>query len=255
MRHHVDLYLISLRAPLRMTGNIKQIAFNDWYRLDGRPGGTVQSFGRLPPAPMIAAQLEAGLRDGPIPWLAPVFRWLGPAARLALARKRARSLVLASIVEDPPRTENLVRPGSAGEAPTVILYRMDPRDVARIDAFRRRVRALFKPFGVTLVAQAECNRHLAHACGTCRFGADPEDNVLDPDNRAHDLDNLYVVDSSFFPSSGGTNPGLTIAANALRVAARLGDRLGARPRATDTLEPVHAGVGPGDERKEIHHGS
>jgi choline dehydrogenase-like flavoprotein len=42
--------------------------------------------------------------------------------------------------------------------------------------------------------------------------------VLDRDNRAHDVANLYVVDASFFPSSGGTNPGLTIAANALRVA-------------------------------------
>ena len=59
---------------------------------------------------------------------------------------------------------------------------------------------------------------LAHVCGTCRFGDDPQTSVLDRNNRAHGIDNLYVVDASFFPSSGGTNPALTIAANALRVA-------------------------------------
>ena len=56
------------------------------------------------------------------------------------------------------------------------------------------------------------------ACGTCRFGDDPRASVLDRNNRCHEVENLYVVDSSFFPSSGGTNPSLTIAANALRVA-------------------------------------
>ena len=59
---------------------------------------------------------------------------------------------------------------------------------------------------------------LAHVCGTCRFGDDPQASVLDRNNRAHGIDNLYVVDASFFPSSAGTNPALTIAANALRVA-------------------------------------
>ena len=72
-----------------------------------------------------------------------------------------------------------------------------------------------------LVKQAENNQRIAHACGTCRFGADPTTSVLDPDNRCHDLDNLYVVDASFFPTSGSTNPSLTIAANALRVADRM----------------------------------
>ena len=57
-----------------------------------------------------------------------------------------------------------------------------------------------------------------HPCGTCKAGDDPATSVVDRDCRAHDLENLYVVDSSFMPTSGGTNPGLTIAANALRVA-------------------------------------
>jgi choline dehydrogenase-like flavoprotein len=66
---------------------------------------------------------------------------------------------------------------------------------------------------------------MANQCGTCRFGDDPQTSVLDRDCRAHDLDNLYVVDGSFFPSNAGVSPALTIIANALRVGDRLIERL------------------------------
>ncbi len=66
---------------------------------------------------------------------------------------------------------------------------------------------------------------VAHQNGTCRFGNDPKSSVLDANCKAHDLDNLYVVDASFFPSSGAMNPALTIMANALRVGDHLKDRL------------------------------
>jgi choline dehydrogenase-like flavoprotein len=67
---------------------------------------------------------------------------------------------------------------------------------------------------------------VAHQCGTVRFGRDPRSSALDPSCRAHELDNLYVVDGSFFPSSSAVNPALTIAANALRVGDHLLARLG-----------------------------
>jgi choline dehydrogenase-like flavoprotein len=67
----------------------------------------------------------------------------------------------------------------------------------------------------------------AHQAGTCRFGADAASSVLDTDCRAHELDNLYVVDTSFFPSIGAVNPALTAMANALRVGDHLLERLGA----------------------------
>jgi choline dehydrogenase-like flavoprotein len=67
-------------------------------------------------------------------------------------------------------------------------------------------------------------RWVAHQCGTCRFGTDPKTSVLDPDCRTHEIDNLYVVDGSFFPSNIGSNPTLTIIANALRVGDILIDR-------------------------------
>ena len=66
----------------------------------------------------------------------------------------------------------------------------------------------------------------AHQAGTVRFGTDPATSVLDENCKAHDLDNLYVVDSSFFPSIGAVNPTLTIIANALRVGQHLVERLG-----------------------------
>lgn len=70
---------------------------------------------------------------------------------------------------------------------------------------------------------------VAHQAGTCRFGTDPKTSVLDSDCRAHELDNLYVVDTSFFPSIGAVNPALTAIANSIRVGDHLLERLGAGP--------------------------
>jgi choline dehydrogenase-like flavoprotein len=67
---------------------------------------------------------------------------------------------------------------------------------------------------------------VAHQAGTARFGHDPETSVLDEQCKAHDVDNLYVVDTSFFPSIGAVNPALTAMANALRVGDHLVGRLG-----------------------------
>jgi len=68
---------------------------------------------------------------------------------------------------------------------------------------------------------------VAHQAGTCRMGADPETSVLNAECRAHELDNLYVVDTSVFPSIGAVNPALTAMANSLRVGDHLLERLGA----------------------------
>jgi choline dehydrogenase-like flavoprotein len=71
---------------------------------------------------------------------------------------------------------------------------------------------------------------VSHQNGTMRFGIDPRTSVLDTNCKAHDLDNLYVVDASFFVSSSAVNPSLTIMANAMRVGDHLADRLGASGR-------------------------
>jgi choline dehydrogenase-like flavoprotein len=77
---------------------------------------------------------------------------------------------------------------------------------------------------------------IAHQCGTVRFGTDPATSVLDTNCRAHDVDNLYVVDTSFFPSSSAVNPALTAMANAMRVGDHLIDRLGAKASVPVELE-------------------
>jgi choline dehydrogenase-like flavoprotein len=66
---------------------------------------------------------------------------------------------------------------------------------------------------------------MSHQNGTLRFGIDPSKSVLDLNCKAHDLDNLYVADASFFPSCGAFNPALTIAANALRIGDHICNRL------------------------------
>jgi choline dehydrogenase-like flavoprotein len=77
---------------------------------------------------------------------------------------------------------------------------------------------------------------VAHQAGTCRFGTDPATSVLDVNCKAHDLDNLYVVDTSFFPSIGAVNPALTAMANAIRVGDHLLQRLGvAEPATTQAI--------------------
>ncbi|HEY6169186.1 MAG TPA: GMC family oxidoreductase, partial [Verrucomicrobiae bacterium] len=76
---------------------------------------------------------------------------------------------------------------------------------------------------------------LGHQVGTCRFGEDPKTSVLDLNCKAHDLDNLYVVDGSFFVSSAAVNPTLTIVANALRVGDHLIERLNASSEATNRM--------------------
>jgi choline dehydrogenase-like flavoprotein len=67
---------------------------------------------------------------------------------------------------------------------------------------------------------------VAHQAGTLRFGSDPASSVLDVNCKAHELDNLYAVDTSFFPSIGAVNPALTAMANAIRVGDHILDRLG-----------------------------
>jgi choline dehydrogenase-like flavoprotein len=81
---------------------------------------------------------------------------------------------------------------------------------------------------------------VAHQNGTIRFGTDPSSSALDLDCRMHEVDNLYVADSSFFVSSSAVNPTLTIIANALRVADRIAERLGTSLAEVPTPRPAEA---------------
>ncbi|TFW19280.1 GMC oxidoreductase [Duganella callida] len=221
MRHHIDLYLIRPKLRPPFDNRQKEFAFNDFYQVDGQKLGSVQSFGRLPPAPVLAASLADDLRQGPAPWLAPLFALVRPLVQRFLGKLVDQHLILASTLEDLPYADNCVTLSPDDGARLQLRYRTRPHDQQRIAAFRQLIKQSLRPYPYQVLKQADNNQRIAHACGTCRFGHDPRSSVLDANNRAHGLANLYVVDSSFFPSSGGTNPSLTIAANALRVADHL----------------------------------
>jgi choline dehydrogenase-like flavoprotein len=99
----------------------------------------------------------------------------------------------------------------------LIEYRLNDELLDRRTVFRRAIRKALGR-GRTLLLGFGPDLNFGHSCGTLRFGNDPRTSVLNADCKAHDLENLYVADASFLPTSMGVNPGLTIAANALRVA-------------------------------------
>jgi choline dehydrogenase-like flavoprotein len=224
MRHFVDLYVVPTRAAANPRHHQKDIGVRDYYVVDGVKYGVVQSFGKLPPGSMIARNLENSIRNR-FALLAICLRLVRPWLAALLDRKFSRSVILASILEDRPYAGNQVALSDAksphGENSLLLHYRVSAPEQARIKRFRALMKQVLAPYRYTLIKAAEDNERLAHACGTCRFGDDPASSVLDRDNKAHGLSNLYVVDASFFPSSGGTNPSLTIAANALRVADKI----------------------------------
>ncbi|OBB91090.1 GMC oxidoreductase [Mycobacterium sp. 852002-40037_SCH5390672] len=216
MRHLVDLVEIWPQPGRRMTGANKEIGLNDFYFWEGQKYGTVQSFGSM--APMEILTSTPG-------WRARALRLMNPAVRRVYERFFNGGLVLATIMEDLPYLDNRVlptdQPSTDGRQRLRLQYRLHANESERRAVFLQQLKEVLEPFRKITLRGAEDNKAVAHVCGTCRFGTDPTSSVLDPHNRAHELDNLYVVDSSFFPSSAGLNPSLTIAANALRVAAHV----------------------------------
>lgn len=219
MRHFTDLYVLKLGSAAGIDVRAKEIAFNDFYHGAHRLG-TVQSFGALPPAEQLVEAIQEDLSGATIPFAAPLFGLAKPAVTWYLRRVLRRGPIIASIMEDLPYRDNRVEVDEA-HGGLRLHYRVHGYDQERISRMRQHLKKLLHPFAPMLLKQAENNDRLAHACGTCRFGQEPTRSVLNGSNRAHDIENLYVVDSSFFPSSGGINPALTIAANALRVADRI----------------------------------
>jgi choline dehydrogenase-like flavoprotein len=216
MRHLVDHIEVWPQYDCKITAENKEIGLNDFYFWDGQKYGTVQSGGAMPP--MEALTNHPG-------WQHKVLRLMSPAARPIYERFFSGGLVLEAMMEDLPYLDNRVlpsdRPSLDGRQRLRIQYRLHANEIERRAVFLRLLKQAFEPFRKITLRTAKNNVVLAHACGTCRFGTDPGTSVLDPQNRAHEVDNLYVVDSSFFPSSSGINPSLTVAANALRVAAHV----------------------------------
>lgn len=216
MRHLIDLIEVWPQHDWKVTAQNKELGLNDFYFWEGQKYGTLQSLGSVPPMEYFTNHPGS---------LFKAMRRFSTAARPLYERFVRGGLVLASMLEDLPYLNNRVLPSDGrtadGRQRMRIQYRLHDSEIERHPVFVRQIRELFKPFRTISIGAARSNANLGHICGTCRFGTDPATSVLNPQNRAHDVDNLYVVDSSFFPSSTGLNPSLTIAANALRVAAHV----------------------------------
>ncbi|MGH7166621.1 MAG: GMC oxidoreductase, partial [Nitrospiraceae bacterium] len=210
---HNNSALLALSKRPNPTVFQKTLAVNDFYHRSNDweyPLGHIQMLGK--------SDLEQ-LRSG-----APAF-----APGLALDQMAKHSIDFWLTSEDLPNPDNRVIVGKNGE---ITLHYTENN----LEGHKRLVAKL-----KDLLGQLGCERHLvpqhiylgkkipiagtAHQCGTVRFGRDPKTSALDVHCKAHDLDNLYVVDASFFVSSTAVNPSLTIIANALRVGDHLLERL------------------------------
>ncbi|MDA2895495.1 GMC oxidoreductase, partial [Mycolicibacterium sp. BiH015] len=216
MRHLLDPIEVWPEPDSGIVAANKEIGLNDFYFFQGQKYGTVQSFGAIPPMEWVTN------RPGP---QGKALRLLSPAVRKVYERFFTGGLILAAMMEDLPYLDNRVQlsdtSDSDGRQRIRIRYRLHRNEIERHRTFLRLFREVLGPFRTRILGSGRNNANLGHVCGTCRFGTDPATSVLDPQNRAHEVDNLYVVDSSFFPSSAGLNPSLTVAANALRVAAHI----------------------------------
>ena len=175
----------------------KTIAINDFYH--NGPGfpyplGNIQALGKLQ-----AGMLTAAKPGVPQPLLR------------AMAERSVDWWVMS---EDLPDPENRVFLDGSDR----VTVRWRPNNLTAHRRLVAAARAAMRAAGYRFVfAEAMGIDTNSHQCGTARFGVDPAASVLDPTCRTHDVENLYVVDSSFFPSSTAMNPALTIAAMALRV--------------------------------------
>lgn len=132
-----------------------------------------------------------------------------------------RSIQFFALSEDLPEPSNRVE--LCDDAAVGIRYQ--PNNLLTHRKLVSLTRRTFRRAGYPVVASQfviQPKDAGAHECGTVRFGKDPSDSVLDAYCRSHDVPNLYVVDASFFPSSGAMNPALTVIAQALRVGEHLG---------------------------------
>jgi len=196
----------------------KTLGVNDFYFGDDDfpyPMGNIQMVGKSS-APMYRGEK-------------PLETALAPTFALGDVAEHAVDFWLST--EDLPRPENRVTLAPDGNV--VLSY--TPNNRKPLDELYSRIKKNLNHLGFHphhLIPRTAYMKNdipiagCAHQAGTVRFGADPATSVLDVNCKAHQLDNLYVVDTSFFPSIGAVNPSLTAAANALRVGDHLLERLG-----------------------------
>ena len=213
---HINSGVIAISQTPNTTKFQKTLGINDYYwgADDSElPLGHIQMLGKS----------DRNILRGGAPWFAP---------GLALDYLAKHAIDFWITTEDLPHPENRVTVDRQGRIHLAKEYH-------NLEPHRRllgKLKQLMGPLGChdaavpawSILDQRIPLAGVAHQCGTVRFGEDPQTSALDVNCKAHDLDNLYVVDTSFFPSSSAVNPALTAMANALRVGDHLLERLGVR---------------------------
>jgi choline dehydrogenase-like flavoprotein len=216
MFHATDLIALWPRKKLGTAGPQKTLSSRAFYSVNGRKLGSFQSLG-IPIYQAAISDFLSGWIERNLPMKIPLSPLFVKTLSLVPTIICRRACVFATIIEDFPYLTNRVVPDREKPSGYYIEY-VKPRELSeRITTLRKMLKstlAVHKPWVVT----GDDNMNWGHPSGTCRLGTDPATSVLNPSNKVRGVENLYVVDASFFPSSGGTNPALTIAANALRVA-------------------------------------
>jgi len=219
MRHNnIALMAVSLEPnPTRFQ---KTLALNDWYL-----GADDWEF------PLGGIQMLGKSDDEEIRAQAP--RWAGrlsPGMPFEVLAHHAVDFWLCG--EDLPQAGNRVTVDRDG---AIHLSIDEQNNVQGVQRLRHKLDGMLDQLGMHKHHLLDRSLYLhksmpigatAHQAGTVRFGSDPASSALDVNCKAHDVDNLYVVDTSFFPSIGAVNPSLTAIANALRVGDHLVERLG-----------------------------
>lgn len=223
MFHATDWFALWPNRKGSTAGYRKTLGFRDFYIEGGIRLGSVQSTGLSANYGNILLFLRNWYDRSPwrrLPFLRPLLRI---PAKIA-SKIFGDATIFAMIIEDmgEPANRLLLDPEQPGRIRFV--YRASSDLKERATLARHAVRNKLTSFRKYWL-NSDVIMNLGHPTGTCRFGSDPATSVLDPDCRVHGLDNLYVVDGSFMPSSGATNPSLTIAANALRVGDVIGRKL------------------------------
>lgn len=189
--------------PLRKNGVTfqKSLCINDFYLANAvrpYPMGNVQGLGKL----------QGGMLTANLPFIP---EWL-------MNRFAERSVDWWIMSEDLPDPENRVTLDSDG----TIRVNYTPNNLKSHRELVKHWGGIMRSLGYPIILTQRMDITVSmHQCGTARFGNDPATSVLDVNSKAWDLDNLYVVDASFLPSSTGFNPSLTIVAQAIRVAEHL----------------------------------
>jgi choline dehydrogenase-like flavoprotein len=221
---HVNSVLLAVSKCPNPTVFQKTLGVNDFYFASKdweHPMGHISFVGKLD-----GVTLSAGAPP------------IVPGFTLDLMAKHSIDFWMTS--EDLPDPENRVT--LDGEGNIVLSY--EPNNLEAHQRLRAKLESMMNNQRKCDVHGSSCHQGLfarnlfvgqmiplagvAHQNGTIRFGTDPTTSALDTTCRAHDVDNLYVVDGSFFVSSAAVNPALTIMANALRVGEHLKERLGGR---------------------------